>query len=57
MTSGSQASRKALHFISISTSVSLDMTCAPTIGKHPLRVNTFCTMGDFSPYTVTALAI
>mmetsp|Transcript_1223 Transcript_1223/g.3094 ORF Transcript_1223/g.3094 Transcript_1223/m.3094 type:complete len:206 (-) Transcript_1223:429-1046(-) len=57
MTSGSQASKKDLHFMSISTSVSLEMTCAPTIGRHPLRVKTFWTMGDFSPYTVTALAI
>jgi hypothetical protein len=34
-----------------------DMTLAPTIGEHDLRVITFRTIGSCSPCTVTRLAI
>ncbi len=60
--SASDACTKARHLRSMSSSVPLAMTCAPTMGRHPPRVNTVCTAGPppppaSSPYTLSEFAI
>ena len=58
--SASDACTNVRHLRSMSSSVLLDMTCAPTMGRHPPRVNTFCITGlppPASPYTLIEFAI
>ena len=43
--SASEACKKVRHFSNMSSSVLLEITCAPTMGKHPPRVKTFWTIG------------
>jgi hypothetical protein len=57
MTAGKTYLVLTLHASRTSLSESKDMTLAPTIGEHDLRVITFRTTGFCSPCTVTRFAI